>query len=68
MRPGFVHSTMTRGAEPAPLATTPSAVAAATVRALRAGRRTVWVPATLRPIFAVFRHLPGPVWRRLPLG
>jgi len=25
-------------------------------------------PATLRPVFAVFRHLPGPVWRRLPLS
>ena len=68
VRPGFVHSSMTRGMKSAPFATTPSAVAAATVKALRAGRRTVWVPAVLRPVFAVFRHLPGPVWRRLPLG
>jgi hypothetical protein len=52
----------------APFATTPTAVADATVRGLRHGRRTVWVPATLRPVFAVFRHLPGTVWRRLPLG
>jgi hypothetical protein len=26
----------------------------------------VWVPATLRPLFAVFRHLPRPIWRRVP--
>ena len=68
VRPGFVHSQMTAGMKAAPFATTPSAVAEATVRALRRGRRTVWVPATLRPVFSVFRHLPGAVWRRMPLG
>ena len=68
VRPGFVHSRMTAGMKAAPVATTPSAVAEATPTALRKGRRTVWVPATLRPVFSVFRHLPGPVWRRLPLG
>ena len=68
VRPGFVHSKMTEGRKAAPLATTPSAVGEATVKALRRGRRTVWVPATLRPMFSVLRHLPGPVWRRLPLG
>ncbi len=67
VRPGFVHSSMTAGMKAAPLATTPAAVAAATVEALRKGRRTVWVPATLRPMFSVFRHLPGPIWRRLPI-
>ena len=37
-------------------------------QALARGRRTVWAPATLRPVFSVFRHLPGAVWRRLPLA
>ncbi|MET0146147.1 MAG: decaprenylphospho-beta-D-erythro-pentofuranosid-2-ulose 2-reductase [Ilumatobacteraceae bacterium] len=68
VRPGFVHSRMTEGMKAAPFATTPSKVAAATVKALRRGSRTVWVPGTLRPVFSVFRHLPGAVWRRLPLG
>ena len=68
VRPGFVHSSMTEGMQAAPFATTPAAVADATVKALARGRRTVWVPGTLRPVFSVFRHLPGPVWRRLPLG
>jgi decaprenylphospho-beta-D-erythro-pentofuranosid-2-ulose 2-reductase len=68
VRPGFVHSKMTAGEPPAPLATTPDAVAAATVDALRKGRRTVWVPGTLRPLFSVMRHLPGPIWRRLPIN
>jgi decaprenylphospho-beta-D-erythro-pentofuranosid-2-ulose 2-reductase len=68
VRPGFVHSKMTQGMQAAPLATTPAHVAEATVKALRSGRRTVWVPASLRPVFTVLRHLPGPVWRRLPLA
>jgi decaprenylphospho-beta-D-erythro-pentofuranosid-2-ulose 2-reductase len=68
VRPGFVHTQMTAGMKPAPFATTAAAVADATVKALRRGSRTVWVPATLRPVFSVFRHLPGPVWRRMPMG
>ena len=68
VRPGFVHSQMTEGMPAAPFATTPAAVADATVKALAKGRRTVWVPAVLRPVFSAFRHLPGGVWRRLPLS
>lgn len=68
VRPGFVHSAMTTGMKAAPFATTPDAVAEVTVRALRSGRRIVWAPGILRWVFAVLRHLPGPVWRRLPLG
>jgi decaprenylphospho-beta-D-erythro-pentofuranosid-2-ulose 2-reductase len=66
VRPGFVRSRMTAGMEEAPMATTPAAVAAATVKALQAGKEVVWVPAQLRLVFAVFRHLPRPVWRRIP--
>jgi len=65
VRPGFVHSAMTKGMKPAPFATSPEAVAAATVKALRAGTRIVWVPGVLRVVFSVFRHLPAPLWRRL---
>jgi decaprenylphospho-beta-D-erythro-pentofuranosid-2-ulose 2-reductase len=68
VRPGFVHSAMTKGLKPAPFATTPDRVAAIAVRGLRSGRRTVWAPGVLRYVFAALRHLPGPVWRRLPLG
>jgi decaprenylphospho-beta-D-erythro-pentofuranosid-2-ulose 2-reductase len=68
VRPGFVHSAMTKGLPAAPFATTPDAVAAVTAKALRSGRRTVWAPAILQLVFSVLRHLPGPVWRRLPLG
>jgi decaprenylphospho-beta-D-erythro-pentofuranosid-2-ulose 2-reductase len=67
VRPGFVRTRMTAGLPDAPLATTPEAVADAVAAGLAKGRRTVWVPGTLRAVFAGFRHLPGPVWRRLPM-
>jgi short-subunit dehydrogenase len=66
VRPGFVIGRMTQGMAPAPLASTPSQVAAATARALAKGRRTVWVPWALRPLFFCMRLLPQFVWRRMP--
>jgi decaprenylphospho-beta-D-erythro-pentofuranosid-2-ulose 2-reductase len=68
VRPGFVTSAMTAGMQPAPFASTPDAVAEVTVAGLRSGRRTVWAPGILRYVFMVLRHLPGGVFRRLPLG
>lgn len=65
VRPGFVRTRMTAGIDAAPLATTAEAVAAATVAALGAGRRIVWVPPALRPLFAVLGILPARIWRRL---
>jgi len=67
VRPGFVIGRMTEGLAPAPLSSTPDQVAAATVAGLRTGRRIVWVPPALRPVFSVLRHLPSGIWRRLPL-
>jgi decaprenylphospho-beta-D-erythro-pentofuranosid-2-ulose 2-reductase len=67
IRPGFVSTRMTAGLKPAPLSTTPQLVADATVAALGGRTQTVWVPAVLRYVFAVLRHLPRPAYRRLPL-
>jgi short-subunit dehydrogenase len=66
VRPGFVIGRMTRGMAPAPFSSSPEQVAEATVRALRAGRGEVWVPAVLRPVFGALRLLPRAVWRRMP--
>ena len=65
VRPGFVHTSMTEGKDPAPLATTPDAVAEAVAGGLSAGRDTVWVPGTFRYLMMAFRHLPRTVWRRV---
>jgi short-subunit dehydrogenase len=66
VRPGFVIGRMTEGMKPAPFSSTPQQVAAATARALAKGRRTVWVPWVLHPLFAVMKLLPQSVWRRMP--
>ena len=66
VRPWFVIGRMTAGMDPAPLSSTPAQVAAATMRALTRGRRTVWVPWALRPLFFGMRLLPQSVWRRMP--
>jgi short-subunit dehydrogenase len=66
VRPGFVIGRMTEGMQPAPLSSTPAQVAEATARALKAGRATVWVPWSLRPLFFGMKLLPQAIWRRLP--
>jgi len=65
--PGFVHTRMTAGLPAAPFPTPPDAVAAATVQAVDGTAPTIWVPGRLRLVFAVLRHLPRAIYRRLPL-
>ncbi len=67
VRPGFVATKMTEGMKAAPLSTTAAKVAEATVAALAAGQGVVWVPGALRLVMMVLRHVPTPVFRRLPL-
>jgi decaprenylphospho-beta-D-erythro-pentofuranosid-2-ulose 2-reductase len=67
VRPGFVTTRMTAGMKPPPLSTTADVVADAVVKAIASGKEIVWVPGTLRLVFAVFRHLPRWAWRRLPM-
>lgn len=65
VRPGFVRTKMTAGMSDAPLATTPEHVATAVVDALARDREIIWVPAPLRWVMAVVRHVPRPLFRRL---
>jgi decaprenylphospho-beta-D-erythro-pentofuranosid-2-ulose 2-reductase len=67
VRPGFVVSKMTEGLAPAPLSTTPEAVAAAIARGLERGSTTVWVPPAMRFVMAGLRQLPRPLFRRLEI-
>jgi decaprenylphospho-beta-D-erythro-pentofuranosid-2-ulose 2-reductase len=65
VRPGFVTGRMTAGLPPAPFATTPEAVGAATARALRGKRDTIWVPAQLAVLATAMKYIPRPLWRRI---
>jgi decaprenylphospho-beta-D-erythro-pentofuranosid-2-ulose 2-reductase len=67
VRPGFVVSKMTHGLRPAPLSTTPDAVARAIVRGLERDTDIVWVPPVLRWVMSALRHLPRAVFRKMPI-
>ncbi|MEZ5116862.1 MAG: decaprenylphospho-beta-D-erythro-pentofuranosid-2-ulose 2-reductase [Candidatus Nanopelagicales bacterium] len=67
VRPGFVRTRMTAGLPEAPLTVDPADVADAVVAGLRRGSEVVYAPAPLRLVMSGLRHLPRPVFRRLPL-
>jgi decaprenylphospho-beta-D-erythro-pentofuranosid-2-ulose 2-reductase len=58
---------MTRGLKSAPLAVTPRQVAEVAVAGMKSGKHTVWAPPALRYVFVILRHLPRPIFKRLPL-
>lgn len=64
VRPGFVHTRMTEGMDPAPLSTTPEVVAECITDGLAKGSAVVWAPAPLRVVMSGLRHLPRPLWRK----
>ena len=65
VRPGFVHTRMTSGLDPAPLSTTPEVVARVVVDGLDRGAHSVWAPPALRWLMTVVRMLPRPLFRRM---
>lgn len=67
VRPGFVDTPMTAGLPRPPLSSSADEVAQAVVEAVRARRRLVWVPGPMRWVMSGLRHVPAPLFRRLPL-
>jgi decaprenylphospho-beta-D-erythro-pentofuranosid-2-ulose 2-reductase len=67
IRPGFVKTKMTEGMDPAPLSVTADQVADIALEAVRTGKELVWAPSQFRWVMSVLRHLPRPVFRRLPV-
>ena len=67
VRPGFVRTKMTEGMDPAPLSTTAESVADAILHGVERGSDTVWVPPTLRYVMSALRHVPRPIFRKLPI-
>ncbi|PPK65941.1 decaprenylphospho-beta-D-erythro-pentofuranosid-2-ulose 2-reductase [Actinokineospora auranticolor] len=67
VRPGFVRTKMTEGMKAAPMATTPEKVAEIAVAAVRHRRELVWAPGQWRLVMSVLRHIPRPIFRKLPI-
>ncbi|MER7079193.1 decaprenylphospho-beta-D-erythro-pentofuranosid-2-ulose 2-reductase [Saccharopolyspora kobensis] len=66
VRPNYVHTKLTEGIKPAPMAQQPEQVAEVIVDAVRKGKEQVWAPAQMRWVMTVLRHLPRVIFRRLP--
>ena len=67
VRPGHVKSKMTIGMDEAPLAVTPDQVAEAIAEAIESKRALIWVPGTMRAVMSGLRHVPRPLFRKLPI-
>ena len=65
IRPGFVHTKMTTGMDPAPFSTTPEKVADLIADGLTKGTEVIWAPPILKYPFFVFRLLPRSLWRKV---
>lgn len=67
VRPGFVKSKMTDGLSPTPLSSTPEEVAEAVADGVRQGKELIWVPGPWRFVMSALRHVPRPLFRKLPI-
>ncbi|MEZ0494393.1 decaprenylphospho-beta-D-erythro-pentofuranosid-2-ulose 2-reductase [Kineococcus sp. TBRC 1896] len=67
VRPGFVTTKMTAGLDKAPLSVSAEQVAEVAVDAVRTGKETVWAPEPMRWVMSALRHVPAPVFRKLPI-
>lgn len=67
VRPGFVTTKMTKGMDSAPLSVSAEQVAEATVAAAHDHRSLIWVPTPMRFVMSGLRHVPRPLFRKLPI-
>lgn len=67
VRPGQVRTKMTEGMGKAPLEQTAEQVADIAVDAMRKGKELVWAPAQFRVVMSILRHVPRPIFRKLPI-
>lgn len=65
VRPGFVHTKMTTGLKPAPFSVDAERVAKDIVSGLGTPALVVYSPSIMKWLFAILRHLPAPLWRKI---
>ena len=65
VRPGAVRTRMTEGLAEVPFTTGVNEVATNVMKGLERGDEVIWSPPVLRVVYAVLRHLPGPLWRKV---
>lgn len=66
IRPGFVHSKMTKGKSAPPFTTDADQAANNIVAGLASPKLVIWSPPILQWVFLALVHLPQAIWRKLP--
>lgn len=67
VRPGQVRTRFSAHVEEAPLTVDKEEVAALAVSASQRGKEIVWAPGAFRFVMMILRHIPRPIFRRLPI-
>lgn len=67
VRPGQVRTRMSAGVKEAPLTVDPQDVAKLVYDGVRKGRAVVWAPPAFELVMLALRHIPAPIFRRLPI-
>ncbi|GAC58864.1 putative oxidoreductase [Gordonia hirsuta DSM 44140 = NBRC 16056] len=67
VRPGQVRTRLSAHVAEAPLTVDKEEVAARVVAAVGKGKEVIWVPGPFRFIMMVLRHVPRPIFRKLPV-
>jgi decaprenylphospho-beta-D-erythro-pentofuranosid-2-ulose 2-reductase len=67
VRPGMVRTRMSAHLKEAPLTIDKEIVAQLVVKAAKAGREIVWAPPAFELVMLILRHIPRPIFKRLPL-
>ncbi|MFT3834762.1 MAG: decaprenylphospho-beta-D-erythro-pentofuranosid-2-ulose 2-reductase [Micropruina sp.] len=67
VRPGQVRTRMSAHVKEAPLTVDKEDVARQIVAAVADGKELIWVPPAFRYVMMVLRHIPTPIFRKLPI-
>jgi len=67
IRPGMVRTRFSSHVKDAPLTVNKEDVAALAVSASQKGKELVWAPGTFRYLMMILRHIPRPIFRKLPI-
>ncbi|MEZ0352828.1 decaprenylphospho-beta-D-erythro-pentofuranosid-2-ulose 2-reductase [Mycobacterium sp. pR1184] len=67
IRPGQVRTRMSAHVKEAPLTVDKEYVANLAVTAAAKGKELVWAPAAFKYVMMVLRHIPRPIFRKLPI-
>ncbi|MFI7003941.1 decaprenylphospho-beta-D-erythro-pentofuranosid-2-ulose 2-reductase [Nocardia sp. NPDC050175] len=67
IRPGMVRTRFSAHVKEAPLTVDKEDIAVLAVSAAQKGKELIWAPGTFRYVMMILRHIPRPIFRKLPI-